>query len=285
MPAPMSGTWLSWLSQPEMFRFRRQSPEQTAVDPLEARFDVRPPPRGLKKLLGVVPGASSPFARTQLASGVNLYSANEGAKTLLVGFGGRHANLFMPVFMVLEALDSTQFDLLLLSDFKQLHFDQGIEGYAASMPQLMDKVGNLAMQRGYSASITYGCSMGGLPALRGCALLGADRTISSGCRFVWHPSRIKSGNEPISAFDLICHCRSPLPARSYLLYSEDNTEDVQAAAKLTAISPPIAKIEFPGNLHNFTYHIRKKGRLANYYSQIFDLNKELDPEKLRALME
>ena len=149
----------------------------------------------------------------------------------------------------------------------------------------MDKVGNLVIERGYSASITYGCSMGGLPALRGGALLGAARAISNGGRFAWHPSRIKSGNECVHAFDLLCHCRSPLPVPSYLLYSEDNTEDVEAAAMLAAISPSIGRIEFPGEKHNFSHQIRMKGRLASYFSQIFDLNHEPDPVRLRALLE
>ena len=53
----------------------------------------------------------------------------------------------MAIFMtILEALDSAQFDLLLLADSKRLQFDSGIDGFARSMPELMAKVGRYSGQ-------------------------------------------------------------------------------------------------------------------------------------------
>ncbi len=216
---------------------------------------------------------------------MNLYSADQGARTLLVGFCGWKARLSMPVSLILEALDSTEVDLLLLADLRQRHFDGGIEGYARSLPELMDKIGTLALRRGYGASITYGCSMGGIPALRGGGLLGAAKAISVGGRFAWHPSRIESGDEYVNAFDLLCHCRAPMAVPSYLLYSEANPQDVEGAAMFAAISPASGRIAFPGRKHNFPYHIKLNGKLASYFSQLLDLEREPDPAQLRALLE
>lgn len=233
----------------------------------------------------MVPSAPSPFKRTEIAGGVNLYSAERGAQNLVVGFGGSLGRLNMAVFMILEALDSARYDLLLLADLKKLHFDNGIENYADSMPGLMSKVGKLARQRGYGSIITYGTSMGGFPALRGGDMLGAGRAISIGGRFVWHPARIRRRGESIGAFDPICSCRVPFRVPCYLLFTGGKKLDVDHAAMLADIMPEVHRIVLPGNDHNFPEQIRSKGKLGSFFAQLFDLGKEPDEARLGALLE
>jgi hypothetical protein len=268
-----------------MFNFRRRSREEVAAEATEAKFQPIRTGRTFKTLFGLVSAAPSPFTRTEIASGVNLYSAERGAPKLIVGFSGSLGRLNMAVFMFLEALDSAEYDLLLLADLKKLHFHNGIENYADSMPELMSKVGNLARQRAYRSIITYGTSMGGFPALRGGDMLGADRAISIGGRFVWHPARIKRGMEKIGAFDPICNCRAPFRVPCYLLYTGGKQLDVEHAEMLARIMPESRRIVLPGNDHNFPYQIRSKGRLDSYSAQIFDLTREPDEAKLRALLD
>ena len=268
-----------------MINIRRRSREELAAEATEATYHPVRTARTFKTLFGMVPAAPSPFTRTEIASGVNLYSAEGGAQNLIVGFGGSLGRLNMAIFMVLEALDSAKCDLLLLAEFKKLHFDQGIEGYARSMPELMNKVGDFARQRGYRSIITYGTSMGGFPALRGGDMLGADRAISIGGRFAWHPGRISRGEEQIGAFDPICSCRMPFRVPCYLLYAGDKNLDVDHAEMLARIMPESRRISLPGNDHNFPHQIRSRGKLDSFFSEIFDLTREPDEARLRALLE
>lgn len=262
-----------------MFNFRRRTREEISAETFDPRFDTRDR-NGDRD-----PERKRPqFSRTEISHGVNFYSANACARNLIVGFSGTRGRLNMAIYMILQGLDESQHDLLLLSEETNAHFDLGIEGYAGSLTELMGKVGDFAAGRSYLSLITYGTSMGGFPALRGGEVLGADRAISIGGRFPHHPARLMGSARQIKAFDLLCECRRPFRSPSYLLYSQDQAEDDRNAAVLRAIAPSCRIIPVPGDNHNFPHQIRQNGKLGLFFSEIFDLKREPSQEKLAVLL-
>jgi hypothetical protein len=267
-----------------VFKFRRKTRAEIDAETVEALFRPAEGERTLSNAFGLL-GGTSRYQRTEISSGVNFYSANSGANTLVVGFGTTRARLSMPVFMVLEALDGRRYDLLLLSDLSMCHFDRGIDGYAATLPELMHRVGDFAGGRGYRSVITFGTSMGGYPALRGGDLLGADRSISIGGRFPWHPVRLIKERQQVQAFDALCDCRNPFRSPFYVLHSRNHREDPLHAEMLKKIAPASRVIVFPGEGHAVHNKIRQKGRLEAFFSEMLDLDKEPDQDKLVAMLE
>lgn len=271
-----------------MFEFLRKPAAavdaQTAMTPLEAaanpkiwrelfRTDQVPPKREVKR-----------FRRTEVHhSDVRLYSAGAGASTLIVGFCGRRARLMMPIAITLQHLDDCRYDLLTVYDRRHLHYDAGVEGFAESLPELARRLSAIIEKRGYSSVITYGTSMGGLPALRLGRLLEADRAVSAGGRFVWHISRLVELKPTIGAFDLICDCRAPSRTRCYALFSHGSEEDAEGAARVAAIMPQSGLAAFSCAKHNFAFELFRKGVLAQYHGEVFGLEREPDLERLAAI--
>lgn len=270
-----------------MFSFRRKTREEITAETFDARFQVRATGKGaLDRWLPDIFLAQAPqYARTEIAPYVNVYSADTGAKNLIVGFGSLSGRLNMPVHSILEALDSGAHDLLLLADPAKSHFDKGVAGYAGSLSALMTKVGDFARRRGYSSIIAYGTSMGGFPALRGGEMLGADRSISIGGRFPWHPLRLAERKREINAFDALCDCRRPFRSRIYLLYAQGQPKDDQHAAMLQAVEPGCRAIPIPVDDHNFPNLIRHNGKLSLFLAELFDLSREPAADRLAALFE
>ncbi|MCX7306024.1 MAG: hypothetical protein NTV73_17080 [Hyphomicrobiales bacterium] len=267
-----------------MFKFRRRTRAEIDAETLDALFDPAEGGQTISNAYGLL-GRTHRYLRTEVATGVNFYSAASGASTLVVGFGTSRGRLSMPLFMVLEALDDTRYDLLLLSDLTKRHFDKGIEGYAATLPELMRRVGEFAARGGYACVVTLGTSMGGFAALRGGDLLAADRAISIGGRFAWHPGALVRDRRRVQAFDPLCHCRGPFRAPFYLLYSRDHPKDPRDAEMLAKIAPASRAIAFPGTHHGVHYRIRQRGRLDAFFAEMLDVQKEPDAQKLVAMLD
>jgi hypothetical protein len=87
----------------------------------------------------------------------------------------------------------------------------------------------------------------------------------------------------INAFDLICDCRVPFRTPCYALFSDGNSDDVAAAAKLAVVMPQSRLTSLPSASHNFPYKIFRKGRLEEYHREIFGLGRDPDLKRLAAL--
>lgn len=271
-----------------MFRFRRRSATEVAAEAASPGLGLKLP-RGISKNLvrfGLMSSAEPPltrFSRTEIAPHVNLYSAGRGAPNLVVGFTTKHGFIMMGASLFLQDLDDAGHDFLQLADPRREFFDGGIEGYAASLHDLALRVGDLARRRGYRSIVTYGTSMGGFPAIRAGNLMAADRAISVGGRFTWHPGSMAKGLR-VGAFDALCNCRLPLETPSYLLYSTGCREDVDHAAMLAAIAPASRRIGVPCRKHNFPIALKDKASLGGFHAEMFDLAREPDPARIAALM-
>jgi len=230
-----------------------------------------------------MPWQVRPYRREAVARLVTLYTADRSAETLIIGFCGRSARLFLPMAVFLQALDHRRYDLLVASDARHLHFDHGIEDYAGSLPELARRLSDFASARGYGSIITYGISMGGLAALRTGQLMRANRAIAAGGRFAWNIGRLLRQRAHPRAFDLLCECRQPTATESYALFSEGHSDDVESAARLAAIAPECHIVAMPCDDHNFPYAIHKARRLDDYHRQIFDLNRKPEAALLRSM--
>lgn len=233
----------------------------------------------------VMPWQVRPYRKEVIAPGVDLYTADRSAPTLIAAFSGRTAQLFLPLALFLQTLDHRRYDVLIAYDARHLHFDRGIEGYADSLPDLARRLSNFAATRNYGSVITYGTSMGGMTALRMGQLMEADRAIAAGGRFAWNVGRLLRNKGHIQPFDLLCHCRQPGATESYAIFSEGDATDAESANRLAAIYPGCHMIALPCDDHNFPYVIKKARKLDEYHREIFDLDRKPDPAALRLLLQ
>ena len=107
------------------------------------------------------------------------------------GFLRPRCRLFLPLATFLQALDHRHYDVLIVSDraassFRPWH--RRLRQFA-SRPRPAS-VGFRRPAETIDSVITYGTSMGGMPALRMGQLMEADRAIAAGGRFAWNVGRL-----------------------------------------------------------------------------------------------
>lgn len=225
------------------------------------------------------------FLRWPVTEDVTHYRAVPSADTLIAVFNGRFRRPMVPISVFLQMLDDERFGVLLLTDREKNHFENGIFGYAESLPQLAAKLARFAEAEGYGSILTLGTSMGGLAALRAGRLLDATRAISIGGRFAWHIGRL-AGTEtarPIPAFDLLCGCVAS-ETLCINLFGEHNSDDVRHAAALSRMLPSSRAIAVPIAEHNPINRCFELGRLDAFYRELFS-PAEPDAATLRRLFQ
>jgi hypothetical protein len=255
--------------------FRRQDRARIDVQSVETPLELARTPAHWMDLFGsslpLPETRVRPFTSTEIAPGVRFYTAGLNARTLIVGFSGKKYRLMLPIAAILQHLDESQFDLLLLADNRQSHFAYGIGRYATSFYHLCERIAAFKQQRGYDHLIAYGTSMGALPALRAGNLTGADRSIGVGVRYAWDVPRILRGNVP-PAFDPICHCRQTGTVQALVFHGTDVEADELDARKLAAIMPGCRMIPLPWSMHNPLFKIFRSSRLEDFQRAIFNLD-------------
>lgn len=149
---------------------------------------------GLQKQAGV--SALQGFTRQSLGWGLRLYRGSGDAtfKTLILAFSTRAERLMMPLPSVLQHIDASRFDVLLVPDRTRSSFELGLPPLGESVTALVDAVAALPSVQRYSSVRALGCSGGGFAALMASAQLGLEMGVSVGGRFPkgrrWH--RIQS---------------------------------------------------------------------------------------------
>lgn len=207
------------------------------------------------------------FTRRPLAANAIFYSANSGARRLIVCFAGGVHRVMLPISGMLQFLDEDLADVLLLFDPELRQYNSGVPGYAESAVALTRRIAELAEAGRYDSVITYGTSMGGLPALRIGRLLGASRAVSINGRFPWPVQRLAGGAQ-VNPFDALCACvRSS--TRCVALYSGLVRGDVASVQQLSYILPSCRRIETPFADHNLVFEIYKAGCIRPFYKILF----------------
>lgn len=272
-----------------MFRFRRIKKWLFAVEPHATPWELAQHPAAWREVFrshdNLPLDQVRRFERTIIGDGLELYSAGKNARTLIIGLTDRNRRLLMPAAIFLQHVDDSQFDVLMVHDLKMLFFDRGAGERETSFASLMTVIADIYTARGYRNLITYGTSMGGLPALRAGHALCAARAISVGGTFPWHVTRLKSGKKIIGAFDPICECTMPLRCDAYLLYPQDHPADEEYARRVAAVAADATLVPLPGKNHIFPYAVYKSGGLEAYHREIFDLGRRPDATALHRLVE
>ena len=152
---------------------------------------------------------------------------------------------------------------------------KGLPGYASNFVQTLQLIRDFARARECRRIITYGTSMGGLPALRAGLWLNADRAISVGGRFHFHPARLVSAQHEVPAFDLLCDCRPEGRTSLLAVYSKTDVEDARNYAILRKMLPKCVAIETdaPGHVAYEGFSDRER---ADFFAQIFGQPLEAD---------
>ncbi len=202
-----------------------------------------------------------PYLRSELSPNVFFYQGpgtGSQPKTLLVAFAGAAMRLMLPLSIVLQSLPAESHDVVLIRDPGRHHFEHGIPDYANSLLGLMQRLrADLSAER-YDRVVTLGTSMGGLPALRGGTLIGADLAVSIGGQPIWHIDRLIDPNRrEIPAFEMLCAC-GPTGPELLLLYAAGNAEDVKGA-DLVAMTRPVRRIPVADQNHNILLPIVRAG--------------------------
>ena len=272
-----------------MFSFRRDkaiwAEAERTMTPMEASRILRNKESGYRSFsTGHFESTFQPrrFERVRLAESANLYSANLGARTLIVGMAGRHAHLFGPIWRVLQHLDDSKYDLLLVADDRRWHFSAGSAGFANSLPEMATRIRHIAESGAYENLITYGTSMGGFPALRLGGLLGAQRAVSIGGRYAWDIHRLQTEPGYQNGFDPLCSCFGARPKEGVAIYAEQVKEDAENVARLKAVYPDLHEIAVPGRKHDVPGGAMKRGNGDRFYEILFELNGHMSKDDLRA---
>jgi hypothetical protein len=255
--------------------FSRRAAQTTHLDysltPLEIAELLRNPthehlPFAIAPLLRESPPTR--YLREELSQGVRLFSANRGARTLIVAFCGASHRLMKPISHFLEMMPDEVFDVLVITDAQQRLHDAGVQGYSNSLLETLIRIKALSDTRSYRRLITYGTSMGGFPALRAGLWLGADRAISIGGAFCSHPPRLLRGPDEVRAFDLLCHCRPRGHVPVVTAFSTGHSLDVERHAALRAVLPDCVELKINSDRHNVIHHLDRRGQLPAFYATI-----------------
>jgi hypothetical protein len=261
------------MSAPVFNRLSAQTaPLDNSLTPLEIAELLRNPthqhlPFAIAPLLREAPPAR--YLREELSRDARLYSANRGARTLIVAFCGAVSRLMKPISHFLQMMPDDAYDVLVFTDVQQRHHDAGIPGYSNSLLETLIRIKILRDSRSYSRLITYGTSMGGFPGLRAGLWLGADRAISIGGAFCTHPPRLMHPSSEIRAFDLICDCRPRGHVPVVTAFAARNPIDVEQQVALRAVLPDCVELKISTQKHNILHLLDLRGHLPAFYATIF----------------
>jgi hypothetical protein len=209
------------------------------------------------------------YIRYPISQTVNFYSGNCGAPDFLVAFCGGSRRLMMPISYFLQSIQDDVYDVLLLADWSKRHFEGGLPGYSSSLLGTLRSIQSFARVKEYRRVITYGTSMGGLPALRAGLWLDADRAISVGGRFCWHPARLTDPRHEMPAFDFLCDCRPhQRQVQVIAVFSKRNELDAKHYAVLKRILPDCMAIAFDTDYHS-PYRGLGEHELESFFAKLF----------------
>lgn len=197
------------------------------------------------------------------------FTSGGGAGRLIVIFSAPRARLGIPISYVLQALRDDVNDIIWLHDPNELHYTQGIRGLR-SILEIVRRIEHFAAARRYQQIVTFGTSLGGLPALRAGRLLRATRAISVAGRYPWHPGRLARGERSVQAFDSLCPCASPSPTELVVVYPQRNEEDQSAFNLVRRTFPECIGVPVDTEKHNLMGYFYKANLLPVFLACLFD---------------
>jgi hypothetical protein len=175
-------------------------------------------------------------------------------RELVVGFAGASGNVNHSSPILLQQLDATKHDLLILRDPTQEFFANGVAG-TRSFDELLDRVARTAAP--YRSCLTIGSSMGGGPALEAGVALGARRAVSLG----GGPREGVTGRRALAESSTELWC----------VYSAENIRDTEKAWRLRDQYPSARLLAVPDvSDHNVTHAAFLVGTMTPLFRLLID---------------
>ena len=209
------------------------------------------------------------YIREEWGEDAHYFTAASDARNLLVVFTALRGNIGVSISTFLQCLRDDAYDVVLLRDRGDLHYTRGISGLGDALG-IARRIEELAGTKRYQRVVTFGSSLGGLPALRFGRLLKASRAISVGGRTAWHPARLARGERPVDAFDLLCPCAPQSPTELVLVYSVGDEEDTLAFELVRKNFPECIGIPIDAEKHNLLGHFHKAHLLPLFLACLID---------------
>ncbi len=123
------------------------------------------------------------FDRRSFGKSISLFTSDAvpaAGKTLIIGFTGHFHRLMAPTMCWLDCLNPEKYDLLVLRDFKRMHYTHGIPGLGDNYFEALSNLSRVVDQMAYRNVFVLGTSGGGMAALLAAILLKASRGIAFG---------------------------------------------------------------------------------------------------------
>lgn len=234
----------------------------------------------LDKLSGLMFGEIAEpreYARTKIASQVWFYGADASRSgqaparpDLLVCFCGLWQRLMSPISTILQHVDASRCDVVVLTDPSKRAFFHGIDGYAESFDAILSRLGDDVALDGYEAVKCFGTSAGGLPAIAAASRLGAERAVSVGGREArtYAPAMARHGIAP----DDFCRefAIQPQDRTSYICVYPAEHEADRAGAEHYEHALGAVRIPVLGTgQHTLLFEFLKKHRLGSFLDALF----------------
>lgn len=152
------------------------------------------------------------------------------SKTLLICFSVRGSRrLWIPHPVLLQHIDASRYDLLVLADPWRTAFRSGVPGMGESVHDVVRWIAKLELLGEYNRLRVLGCSAGGYPALLAGRLLGAELTACVAGRF---PSERHLGEMIGMMFSSWISARRYRVGRVLLAYNETKNRDRRFARRI-----------------------------------------------------
>ena len=209
------------------------------------------------------------YIRETWGGDATFFTSRGDASWLIVIFSAPRPRRGIPISYVLQTLRYDAHDIIWLQDPSQLHYTGGVSGLGSFL-EIAQRIEHFAAARLYQQIITFGVSLGGLPALRAGRLLRATRAISVGGRYPWHPGRLVREERSVQAFDPLCPCASPSPTELVVVYSQHNEEDRSAFNLVRKTFPECIGVPVDTEKHNLMGNFYKSNLLPLFLACLFD---------------
>lgn len=214
---------------------------------------------------------AEPFLRRDLRRSMTLYSDGgpSAKKTLIVAFPGANNRLMMPVATLLQALDATKTDIVLIRDPTHTAYFSGLEGFADSREALFDALPEYLNFAAYARVSALGVSAGGLPSVLAALRLGLAAALACGPDSPLDP-RLKDTGGAVAEAALRDAAERGYTTRVAIVFGAQHSEDRKAAEELATIlreQPLEIALADREVKHNVLIPIAEGGRLPSFLAE------------------
>lgn len=214
---------------------------------------------------------AEPFLRRDLRKSVTLYTDGGPAsgKTLVVAFPGANNRLMMPVATLLQALDASKVDIVLIRDPTHSAYFEGLEDFADSRDGLFDALPSYLTFAAYARVSSLGVSAGGLPALLLASRLGLTAVLACGADSPLD-RRLQERGGAAAAAALRSVAESSHRPHIAIAFGAQQPEDRDAATEIGGILgvEPLEISNAERDVkHNVLIPLAEEGRLSSFLAE------------------